>query len=131
MAISFSEKQELLSVLRAVKPRGLVALHDIWKFLQVSEQMLLDVLHGRPRNPALAGKGDPEFGHFLHYLNHPHPHVLALVAADEVAQEAWNLATHALMPASAIAPGFFEGLQASALSWPIVGADGQIYGFEK
>lgn len=130
MAISASEREHLLGFLQAIEPTRFATMQAIWEYLRVSEQMLLDILQGRPENPALVGNGHPEFGHFLHHLNNPHPQLTALIAEDSIFQAAWNLAAHAAKPKSMIVPGYFEKLSASSL-WPVVGSDGTIYGLNQ
>lgn len=123
------EKKRLLARLRAAQPHDFGMLKEIWEFLRVSEQMMLDVLNGHPANPAHAGKGCAEFGHFLYYLHHPHPQLKTHMERDAVALAAWSLAAHASKPASMIAPGYLENLQQTVADWPVVDSEGAIYGF--
>lgn len=131
MTILATEREHWQGFLQAIDPMRFGTLKAIWEFLRVSELMLLDIIKGRPENPALAGKGDPEFGHFLHCLSYPHPQLAALVAADSIAQTAWNLLAHEAKPRSALEQGYFENLKAATSMRPIVGSDGAIYGFSQ
>ncbi len=130
MDLSGIEK-DLHDALRAIEPQSFQTLQDLWDFLKVSEQMLQDVLDGKPENPELAGRGDPELGHFLHYLHHPHDDLLALLEGEPIAQAAWALLTHAAKPDTALEQGYFDGLKASAETWPIVGPTGVLYGLDQ
>jgi len=129
MALLEAERAHLLGYLQSIEPRSIHELGDMWEFLRVSELMLLDILQGRPENPDYAGRGDPEVGHLLYHLNNPGAELLAMLEAEPFAKAAWRLIAHDLLPESRIGADFFQGLQATARSWPIVGSDGTLYGF--
>ncbi len=65
-------------------------LPEIGEFLRVSELMLLDLLSGRPPEPAYAGKGHPEFGWVLYYLHDPPAALANAFAAGSPAEAAWK-----------------------------------------
>lgn len=129
--LSAQESLHMQGLLESIDPTRFDTLLQIWRYLQVSEEMLLDIINHRPPNPEFAGKGHPEFGHMLHYLHTPHVSMMQATENQAVATAAWNLLSSAKKPPSKIAPGFFDGLQATAASWPIVGGDGSLYGFSQ
>lgn len=113
-ALSYPQHESIPPLLR----RGMdnILLRKIWEFLRVSELMMLDVISGRPPNPEYVGKGNPDVGHFLHYLHHPPVLLAQAIASDARARTAWSWVAHSGKPTSQISPGYFENALPTGLA---------------
>ncbi|MBL4692281.1 MAG: metallophosphoesterase [Magnetovibrio sp.] len=110
-------------------------LSELYKYLQTSEQLMLDfitdVTNGNePRSVDPDVEGELEFGLFLHWLNNP-------IEAFEAEIDAIPLQTNALMmlrhfaPQSQISTDIFNAFQVSAYELGFAAADGTLWTFGK
>jgi hypothetical protein len=99
-------------------------LHQIWDYLINSESMLINIMDNQAQDPAVLGKGHPQFGAFLFYLNHPD------FAYSKLATAASRTPLCVLSKAANIPRCRFSQDQLE-FRLPRVDGEGRIYGFKK